>query len=94
MFKIISDSACDLSQAYIEKNNIDISNVKAYELADNVNIYVQKNGDSEDKIMMLEYGAYVYARYVDKYLDNTALKNLMTAMYHYCNAATEYANIY
>ena len=24
MFKIISDSACDLSQAYIEKNNIDI----------------------------------------------------------------------
>ena len=73
---------------------IDISNVKAYELADNVNIYVQKNGDSEDKIMMLEYGAYVYARYVDKYLDNTALKNLMTAMYHYCNAATEYANIY
>lgn len=30
----------------------------------------------------------------DKYLDNTALKNLMTAMYHYCNAATEYANIY
>lgn len=73
---------------------IDISNVKAYELADNVNIYVQKNGDSEDKIMMLEYGAYVYARYVDKYLDNIALKNLMTAMYHYCNAATEYANIY
>ena len=24
MYKIISDSACDLSQAYIEKNNIDI----------------------------------------------------------------------
>lgn len=71
---------------------IDISNVKAYELADNVNIYVQKNGDSEDKIMMLEYGAYVYARYVDKYLDNIALKNLMTAMYHYCNAAIEYVH--
>ena len=50
--------------------------------------------EASDKIMMLEYGAYVYARYVDKYLDNTALKNLMTAMYHYCNAATEYANIY
>ena len=42
--------------------------------------------------MMLEYGAYVYARYVDKYLDNTALKNLMTAMYHYCNAAIEYVH--
>ena len=86
---IIAPQKTDASLYYI-----DISNVKAYELADNVNIYVQKNGDSEDKIMMLEYGAYVYARYVDKYLDNTALKNLMTAMYHYCNAATEYANIY
>ena len=49
---------------------------------------------SEMCIRDSEYGAYVYARYVDKYLDNTALKNLMTAMYHYCNAATEYANIY
>lgn len=71
---------------------VDISNVKANELADNVNIYAAKNGSSTDKTMMLEYGAYVYARYVDKYLDNAALKNLMTAMYHYCNAATEYAN--
>ena len=66
--------------------------MKSYELAYNINIYVQKNGDSEDKIMMLEYGAYVYARYVDKYLDNIALKNLMTAMYHYCNAAIEYVH--
>lgn len=71
---------------------VDICNVKANELADNVNIYIQNNGSSTDKTMMLEYGAYVYARYVDKYLDNAALKNLMTAMYHYCNAATEYAN--
>ncbi len=68
---------------------IDINNVKAYELGDNYNIYVKKKSD-ETTEMMIEYGAFVYARYVYRYSDDSALKNLMKAMYHYNNAAIEY----
>lgn len=68
---------------------IDISNVKAYELGDTYDIYVSKKSDGDTE-MLVEYGAFVYARNVYKYTDDELLKNLMKALYHYNNAAIEY----